>query len=128
MMLWMSAWCWWQGEKGAVGELGAMDEEANRLYRIRRTVMQMLRDRGYLVGDFEINMTKAQFVDKFGESVKRDSLVINKAKRNESSDQVLHQCPRNFFSYVDSVIIVVVVHQLMSCLDGLTIMVISFIY
>lgn len=84
-----------------MGELGAMDEEANRLYRIRRTVMQMLRDRGYLVGDFEINMTKAQFVDKFGESVKRDSLVINKAKRNESSDQVLHQFPRNFFSYVD---------------------------
>ncbi|XP_043707367.1 DNA-directed RNA polymerases II and IV subunit 5A isoform X2 [Telopea speciosissima] len=64
------------------------EEETTRLFRIRRTVMQMLKDRGYLVGDFEINMTKAQFIDKFGESVKREDLVINKAKRNETSDQI----------------------------------------
>ncbi|XP_068663590.1 DNA-directed RNA polymerases II and IV subunit 5A-like [Aristolochia californica] len=68
--------------------MSSMDEEASRLFRIRRTVMQMLRDRGYLVGDFEINMTRAQFVDKFGENVKREDLVINKAKRNDTSDQI----------------------------------------
>lgn len=50
--------------------------------------MQMLRDRGYLVADFEINMSRDQFVDKFGESVKRDDLTINKAKRSEASDQI----------------------------------------
>ncbi|XP_042504457.1 DNA-directed RNA polymerases II and IV subunit 5A isoform X2 [Macadamia integrifolia] len=64
------------------------EEETTRLYRIRRTVMQMLKDRGYLVGDFEINMTKAQFIDKFGESVKREDLVINKTKRIDTSDQI----------------------------------------
>ncbi|KAG9454876.1 hypothetical protein H6P81_007780 [Aristolochia fimbriata] len=68
--------------------MSSMDEDASRLYRIRRTVMQMLRDRGYLVGDFEINMSKAQFVDKFGEHVKREDLVINKAKRSDTSDQI----------------------------------------
>ncbi|XP_062146779.1 DNA-directed RNA polymerases II and IV subunit 5A-like isoform X1 [Alnus glutinosa] len=64
------------------------EEEINRLFRIRRTVMQMLKDRGYFVGDFEIDMTKEQFKDKYGESMKREDLVINKAKRNNSSDQI----------------------------------------
>lgn len=64
------------------------DEEIKRLFRIRRTVMQMLRDRGYFVGDFEINMSKEQFISKFGENMKREDLVINKALRNDSSDQV----------------------------------------
>ncbi|KAK1264688.1 hypothetical protein QJS04_geneDACA023814 [Acorus gramineus] len=65
-----------------------MDEDASRLFRIRRTVMQMLKDRGYLVGDFEINMTRAQFIEKFGESVKREDLVINKSLRNNPGDQI----------------------------------------
>ncbi|XP_031382401.1 uncharacterized protein LOC116196684 [Punica granatum] len=63
------------------------NDEITRLHRIRKTVMQMLRDREYLVGDFEINMSRYQFVDKFGEYMKREDLVINKAKRNDSSDQ-----------------------------------------
>ncbi|KAH9762437.1 DNA-directed RNA polymerases II and IV subunit 5A [Citrus sinensis] len=50
--------------------------------------MQMLRDRGYFVGDFEINMSKEQFIAKFGENMKREDLVINKALRNDSSDQI----------------------------------------
>ncbi|KAL6001855.1 DNA-directed RNA polymerases II and IV subunit 5A [Asimina triloba] len=66
----------------------SMEESANRLFRIRRTVMQMLRDRGYLVGDFEINMTKNQFLDKYGENLKREDLLICKAKRNDSNDQI----------------------------------------
>jgi DNA-directed RNA polymerase I, II, and III subunit RPABC1 len=64
------------------------DEEINRLFMIRRTVMQMLKDRGYFVGDFEINMTKEQFKDKYSENMKMEDLVINKAKRNDSSNQV----------------------------------------
>lgn len=64
------------------------EEEITRLFRIRKTVMQMLKDRGYFVGDFEIDMTKEQFKNKYGESMKREDLVINKSKRNNSSDQV----------------------------------------
>ncbi|XP_065848367.1 DNA-directed RNA polymerases II and IV subunit 5A [Euphorbia lathyris] len=64
------------------------DEELKRLFRIRKTVMQMLKDRGYLVGEFEINMSKEQFMSKYGDNMKREDLVIHKSKRNDSSDQI----------------------------------------
>ncbi|KAF6151070.1 hypothetical protein GIB67_042405 [Kingdonia uniflora] len=64
------------------------DEEITKLYRIRKTVMQMLRDRGYIVADFEINMTRAEFLAKFGDNFKREDLVINKTKRKEPFDQI----------------------------------------
>jgi len=64
------------------------EDETNRLFRIRKTVMQMLKDRGYLVADFEVDMTKDQFRRKYGESMKREDLVINKTKRTDSSDQI----------------------------------------
>lgn len=63
------------------------EEEITRLFRIRKTVMQMLKDRGYMVGDFEIEMTRYQFIEKYGENMKREDLVINKGFRN-SSEQV----------------------------------------
>lgn len=64
------------------------EEEITRLHRIQRTVMQMLRDRGYLVTDGELNMTRFQFITKYGENMKREDLVMNKHKRNENSDQI----------------------------------------
>ncbi|XP_074583484.1 DNA-directed RNA polymerases II and IV subunit 5A [Curcuma longa] len=65
-----------------------MDESANRLFRIRHTVMQMLKDRGYLVADLEINMTKNDFLHKFGEGVKREDLFISKSKKNDPGEQI----------------------------------------
>ncbi|XP_061351242.1 DNA-directed RNA polymerases II and IV subunit 5A-like [Gastrolobium bilobum] len=64
------------------------EEEMSRLYRVRKTVMLMLRDRGYLVGDFEINMSKLEFKNKYGENMKREDLVINKTKKDNSTDQI----------------------------------------
>ncbi|KAJ0727167.1 putative RNA polymerase, Rpb5, RNA polymerase Rpb5 domain superfamily [Helianthus annuus] len=64
------------------------EEEIRRLFRIRRTVMQMLRDRGYLVGEFEINMDMNDLLRKYGENMKREDLLISKAKTNDSSDQI----------------------------------------
>ncbi|XP_004511874.1 DNA-directed RNA polymerases II and IV subunit 5A-like [Cicer arietinum] len=68
--------------------MGFPEEEITRLYRIRKTVMEMLRDRNYLVGDFEINMSKHQFKEKYGENMKREDLVINKTKKDKPSDQI----------------------------------------
>lgn len=68
--------------------MATSDEEITRLYRIQRTIMQMLNDRGYIVADHELNMSKKKFVDKYGEHLKRDALSIQKSKRNDSSDQI----------------------------------------
>lgn len=69
---------------------GLVTDEATvgRLYRIRRTVMQMLRDRGYLVVEHELTTSRRDFLRKFGESFHREDLQINKAKKNDPSDQV----------------------------------------
>jgi len=64
------------------------EEELKRLYRIQKTLMQMLRDRGYFIADSELTMTKQQFIRKHGDNMKREDLVTLKAKRNDNSDQV----------------------------------------
>lgn len=76
------------GERGTKEKMTLTEEEIKRLLRIRKTVMQMLKDRGYFVGDFEIKMTREQFESKYGNNMKREDLVINKTKRNDSSDQI----------------------------------------
>uniref|UniRef100_A0A803LGP5 Uncharacterized protein n=1 Tax=Chenopodium quinoa TaxID=63459 RepID=A0A803LGP5_CHEQI len=68
--------------------MASSDEEITRLYRIQRTIMQMLNDRGYIVADHELNMSKQQFISRYGEFLKRDALSIQKSKRNDSSDQI----------------------------------------
>ncbi|KAK2970959.1 hypothetical protein RJ640_027440 [Escallonia rubra] len=71
------------------------EEEITRLFRIRKTVMDMLADRGYLVGDIDMQMTKQRFIEKFGEHMTRDDLVINKAKPNDPTDQIYVFFPKD---------------------------------
>ncbi|KAI3925912.1 hypothetical protein MKW98_028048 [Papaver atlanticum] len=66
----------------------ASDGEVTKLFGIRHAVMQMLNDRGYLVGDFEINETRAEFLAKFGDKFRREDLDIKKSKRNDNDDQI----------------------------------------
>ncbi|KAL6512082.1 DNA-directed RNA polymerases II and IV subunit 5A [Orobanche gracilis] len=64
------------------------EEEITKLHRIRKTVMEILRDRGYMVGDFEIEMSRHQFIQKYGENMKREDLIINKGLRSNNSEQI----------------------------------------
>ena len=65
------------------------DETAvKRMVRIRRTVMHMLRDRGYLVVEHELAMNRRDFERKYGESFHREDMLINKCKKNDPNDQV----------------------------------------
>ncbi|KAL1561305.1 DNA-directed RNA polymerases II and IV subunit 5A [Salvia divinorum] len=58
------------------------EEEVRRLFRAMKTLLQMLRDRGYVVTDDEIAMTKDGFTDKYGHNMKREDLMLIKAKRD----------------------------------------------
>lgn len=66
----------------------SLDEQSTRLYRIRKTVMEMLRDRDYVVAEFELSFTKEQFREKYGDEPKRDDLVIQKPKRSNNAEHV----------------------------------------
>lgn len=78
------------------------DEEITRLFRVQITVLQMLKDRGYAVEKSELEMTRKDFVQKFGENLKREDLLILKNKEKDSSDQVyefIHFLIQNFGYY-----------------------------
>lgn len=69
--------------------MASSDEETSRLFRIRRTVYEMLRDRGYTVSEEEINLPRNVFIDRYGNPVRRDDLAMTAMKLNDgSSDQV----------------------------------------
>ncbi|XLU41603.1 hypothetical protein S245_036417, partial [Arachis hypogaea] len=74
-----------QRKKKKDGSIGGGNQQT---YKIKKTVMKMLRDRNYLVGDFKIKMSREDFRRKYGENMKREDLVINKSKKDNSSDQI----------------------------------------
>jgi DNA-directed RNA polymerase I, II, and III subunit RPABC1 len=41
-------------------------------------VIEMLRDRDYVVAEFELSFTKDQFQEKYGDEPKQEDLVIQK--------------------------------------------------
>lgn len=62
------------------------DEEITRLFRVRRTLLQMLGDRGYTVDETEMN--REAFCDKYGkENIKREVLA-EVFPHKEKSEQI----------------------------------------
>ncbi|KAL1520518.1 hypothetical protein AB1Y20_022096 [Prymnesium parvum] len=61
---------------------------AERVYRVRRTVHQMLRDRGYMVDQADIDEKEEVFAEKFAGHSNRDWLTILVQKRDNPTDQI----------------------------------------
>ncbi|ESQ41997.1 hypothetical protein EUTSA_v10015613mg [Eutrema salsugineum] len=64
------------------------EKEISKLFRVHKTVNQMLKDRGYIVMDSEIEMTKEQFLEKYGGDMAREDLDTLKIKRDDDSDKI----------------------------------------
>uniref|UniRef100_A0A061QSZ9 DNA-directed RNA polymerase II subunit E n=1 Tax=Tetraselmis sp. GSL018 TaxID=582737 RepID=A0A061QSZ9_9CHLO len=63
-------------------------DNATKLFRVRRTCLQMLRDRGYLIAEAELNQTKEQFTDKHGDEPSRENLTVLVCKQDDPTDQI----------------------------------------
>ncbi|XP_019096814.1 PREDICTED: DNA-directed RNA polymerases II and IV subunit 5A-like [Camelina sativa] len=64
------------------------DEEIKKLYLVQRTLMQMLKDRGYSIEDSEITMTLGEFIEKYGDDFERKALNTLKAKKNDDNGKL----------------------------------------
>ena len=63
-----------------------MADAGDRLYRARRTVLQMLRDRGYMVDQADVDQTEEDFFEKHTNNPQRDMLTIMVQKRDDPTD------------------------------------------
>mmetsp|Transcript_83916 Transcript_83916/g.167497 ORF Transcript_83916/g.167497 Transcript_83916/m.167497 type:complete len:207 (-) Transcript_83916:186-806(-) len=59
-----------------------------RIHRVRRTINQMLKDRGYMIDQADIDMSEEEFFEKYTSSPQRDSLTILVQKRDDPTDQI----------------------------------------
>ncbi|CAM9329919.1 unnamed protein product [Chrysoparadoxa australica] len=64
-----------------------LSAEGSKLFRIQKTILKMLQNRGFVVSEEQINMTHAAFVERFGESPEREQLTLLVEKANDPSDQ-----------------------------------------
>jgi len=65
-----------------------MDEDTGKLFRIRKTMVKMLNDRGYIVTTADMNMTLDDFKEKYGEAPQRESLTMMHQMRDDPESQI----------------------------------------
>jgi DNA-directed RNA polymerase I, II, and III subunit RPABC1 len=63
-------------------------DNLTKLFRIRKTCLEMLRDREYLVSDDEISRNKDSFREQFGENPRKEDLTIMMPKQSDLTEQV----------------------------------------
>ena len=72
----------------ALEERAALTGEASHLFRIRRTLLKMLKKRSYVVDAAQLAMTPLCFVDQFGDQPKRNDLTILAEHETDAEDQL----------------------------------------
>ena len=72
----------------ALEERAALTGEASHLFRIRRTLLKMLKKRSYVVDAAQLAMTPRGFVGQFGDQPKRNDLTILAEHETDAEDQL----------------------------------------
>ncbi|CAH2069579.1 unnamed protein product [Thlaspi arvense] len=68
-----------------------VDDEITRLFKVRRTVLQMLRDRGYTIEESDLDLKREEFVQKFCKAmnkVNKEALFIAANKGPNPEDKI----------------------------------------
>jgi len=68
-----------------------VEQEVTKLFRIRKTILEMLRDRGYVVLDTsaDLEMTREEFGTRLAQAnYSRESLTLLKQHQHDPSDQI----------------------------------------
>ncbi|GMH34517.1 hypothetical protein BSKO_02351 [Bryopsis sp. KO-2023] len=68
-------------------------DNATKLYRVRRTCLEMLSDRGYMVNKADLEATKEEFLTRFGDQPRKDDLMILVPKYDDPRDQIFSFFP-----------------------------------
>jgi DNA-directed RNA polymerase I, II, and III subunit RPABC1 len=63
--------------------------ESIRYFECRRTLMEMLRDRGYNVSESDLTLTLSDFRSQFGQLPKTETLGVCVSHRSNPSNKVL---------------------------------------
>lgn len=69
----------------------SIDRDTVRLWRVHKTVHQLVHDRGYVVSQAELDMTLSEFIQTFGSGntvVDRSALNFLVQKRDDPNDQL----------------------------------------
>ena len=66
----------------------SIDGVGYNLYRVRRTVHEMLKDRGYLIDQADIDLSEDSFKEKHGEVPVREAMTVLVQKRDDPTEQV----------------------------------------
>jgi len=71
---------------------GGMSQErtiGERIFAVRHTVLQMLRDRGYMVDQNDIDQSEEDSFEKFSPSPQRDALTLLVQRRDDPTEMIL---------------------------------------
>lgn len=63
--------------------------ESTKMFRIRRTVLEMLQDRQYLIAAGDLEMSKQEFEEKYENPPRRDAMKFVAPKRDDPTDQII---------------------------------------
>ena len=72
-----------------------MASASYNMYRVRRTVHEMLKDRGYMIDQADIDLTEEGFTGKYGDTPLREQMTILVQKRDDPTDQIFVFWPQD---------------------------------
>lgn len=74
--------------------------ESHRYFLARRTVLEMLRDRGFAIPNSEIDATLQEFREKYGQRPDVERLRISAMHRTDLTNKVSYPSSFSVFSFL----------------------------